>query len=442
MSSPPRERLALGRAPSACASSLMRRVLCRRALPISVGLLLPLVSAAAGAPTPTPTSASNLSLSQAIDAAWLRAAEARTVEALGHHARAAREAASHPLAAAPALELSHRRQDWAGSGNGTESEIGVALPLWLPGQRQSRLDALDVEDRLARASGESARLQVAGKVLEGAWQVAAGEDGRRLHADQVALLARLVRDVARRVAAGDLAPADSLAAQAEWLEAQDTLAAAALTLAEARSRWRELTGLDASPDRLEDETNGDASTGDASTDDAHPDQVVADLAAEHARRRVVALDHDRRDPPELLVRLRQDTGNGFGRAQDSVGFGLRIPLGHDARNAPRQAAAATALDLALAAAVRTRDRLAVARQLAGDTVHAASARLGAARTRATLLQERARLIQRSFDAGETPLPDLLRALSASAQAGLLVARRQADLGLARARLQHAHGVQP
>ena len=52
------------------------------------------------------------------------------------------------------------------------------------------------------------------------------------------------------------------------------------------------------------------------------------------------------------------------------------------------------------------------------------------------------LIDKSFRAGETPLPDLLRALAAAAQADSAVARQTAALGLARARLQQTLGLLP
>jgi len=59
-----------------------------------------------------------------------------------------------------------------------------------------------------------------------------------------------------------------------------------------------------------------------------------------------------------------------------------------------------------------------------------------------LLRERAALIEKSFKAGETPLPEMLRALTAATQAEASVARARAALGQAHARLQQAQGVMP
>lgn len=62
--------------------------------------------------------------------------------------------------------------------------------------------------------------------------------------------------------------------------------------------------------------------------------------------------------------------------------------------------------------------------------------------RAALMRERAQLIAKSFQAGESPLPELLRALGAAAQADTASARQQAAVQLARDRLQQALGQLP
>jgi outer membrane protein TolC len=91
---------------------------------------------------------------------------------------------------------------------------------------------------------------------------------------------------------------------------------------------------------------------------------------------------------------------------------------------------------------RLRERLESGVATARDALHAAETQLAAETTRARLLGERAMLIDKSFRAGETPLPDLLRARSAAAHASGGVVRQRAALGLARARLQQALGLLP
>ena len=91
---------------------------------------------------------------------------------------------------------------------------------------------------------------------------------------------------------------------------------------------------------------------------------------------------------------------------------------------------------------RTEERLAADAAMAQAAVQSAEQQLEAERQRSALLRERASLIDRSFKAGETPLPELLRALAAATQADTSFARQQVALGLARARLQQSLGILP
>jgi outer membrane protein, heavy metal efflux system len=100
------------------------------------------------------------------------------------------------------------------------------------------------------------------------------------------------------------------------------------------------------------------------------------------------------------------------------------------------------LDVAQTHEQRLRERVDSDVAAARDAQRSAQAQLDAETERARLLRERATLIDKSFRAGETPLPDLLRALAAASEADSAVARQTAALGLARARLQQAFGLLP
>jgi outer membrane protein TolC len=128
--------------------------------------------------------------------------------------------------------------------------------------------------------------------------------------------------------------------------------------------------------------------------------------------------------------------------QTSFGVALKLPFATDDRNLPLEAAALTELDLAETQQRRVRDRLEAELATAQAAEAGAQAQEAAERARAALLRERAQLIDKSFRAGESPLPELLRALAASAQADANLARQTAALGLARARLQQASGQLP
>lgn len=74
-----------------------------------------------------------------------------------------------------------------------------------------------------------------------------------------------------------------------------------------------------------------------------PTTALAALSAQRARKRLDAVAVTRREPTELLLRIRQDTPGRGEQAQNSIGIRVRIPLGTAGRNLPLQAAALTGL---------------------------------------------------------------------------------------------------
>jgi outer membrane protein TolC len=244
----------------------------------------------------------------------------------------------------------------------------------------------------------------------------------------------LSADVERRVKSGDLARADALAARAEFLAAGAAEAEARQRLDAARAQWKALTGLEQVPDVTESIMKAESSP--------HPEIALAALAAEGARNKLELVRATRREPPELTLRYRHDTAGGGLPAEKTVGLGIRIPLGTDDRNLPREKAAIAELEVARAEEQRQRWRLEGELETAGAAVRSAERQLEAEASRAELLRERAALIEKSFRAGESALPELLRATTAAAQADAALASQRAAHGLARARLNQVNGRLP
>src|SRR3989344_5346859 len=135
----------------------------------------------------------------------------------------------HPTPARPAR-----------AGGAQELEVGVALPLWLPGQRSRSQALVTQEEQALDARLDSARLQLAGQVREAwwAWQRARAE--LALAGAQVEHAQALSQDVHRRVRAGDLAPADAHQADGALALAQSAQARAEGQSVQA---WQALQGL-------------------------------------------------------------------------------------------------------------------------------------------------------------------------------------------------------
>lgn len=384
-------------------------------------------------PGATPRSTAATAMAIAVAAAWERSVEFQTSRGKRDFANADEIAASYLWAAPPSLEVSRREDRGNATSRAKESEIGLALPLLLPGQRDARLAAASSGRDVAEWSKMAARLRVASEVREAAWDLAAKRAEVEIADALVVNLASLSDDVEKRIAAGDLARADGLAARAELVSAQILAIEARQKLAAATAQWRLLTGLPPITDPTE---------ADESSRPEHPELALAAAATTDAGKRLELSRVSRSEPPELFFRVRQDSPGAGLPTQNSIGLGLRIPLGTPDRNLPREATARSAFDVARATETRLRDKIEADVQTARDAFAAARQQQHSEMTRTELLSERAALVEKSFRAGETALPELLRATLAAAQARAGYARQQAATGLAKARLQQSLGLLP
>ncbi len=385
-----------------------------------------------------PSSGPPSTLAAAVESAWQRTAVSAEARGLIRRADADRTAAEALWAAPPSLDAGHRTGRFQTSTGARETELGVVVPLWLPGQRSARLASSAADRAVAESNQASARLDVAGEVRTLLWEIARFRSEVAVLQDQAASLRSLADDVDRRVRAGDLARADALAARGEVLGAEAVISQAGLNLQAALSQWVVLTGTESIP------STGDADVepkGAASIEE-HPTLRLAAMQVESARRRLDLATASRRSPPEVIARFRQETGGRPESSINNVGFAVRIPLATADRNQPLLAAALSDLDIAESRERQRRAQIEAAVRTARAAVDAVEIQLETERRRAALLRERSDLVLASFRAGETSLPELLRASGAARQAEASLTRQQAAFGLARARLQQANGQLP
>jgi cobalt-zinc-cadmium efflux system outer membrane protein len=390
---------------------------------------------AAQAQAPAAAEGTRISLKAAVDAAWQRSVSAREAGAQQRGAEAARSAADSLWARSPALELGRREGRGLASGQ-TENEVGLAWPLWLPGQRSARQAAAEGQTQLAQEQTRALQLRLAGELREQAWGLRLLQAEQDQAQAQQQTLQELADDVARRVRAGDLARADAMAARAELLAALALGSEAAQRLAEGRARWQVLTGQALEPDPTEAEAPANAML-----DEAHPELALAVRRVAWSRSQLEVVQNSQREAPELTVGYRQEQSPGS-TSQNSLGVKLRLPFGTQDRYLPLEAAARGELEVAETTELRLREQLGAALESARLALRNAETRRETERERAALLQERAGLLRRAFAAGELALPELLRALSTANQAQAAWARQEAALGLARARYQQALGWLP
>lgn len=373
-------------------------------------------------------------LAQAVESTWQRAVASREITGQIERASAELELARSFWAAAPVLEMGHHDDRLQSNRGARETELGLAMPLWLPRQRttrqQSAQAALDAGDA-ARAAG---RLRVAAVVREAAWNAALKRIDLVLAQDRWRALDKLSADVTRRVQAGELARADAMAAQAEVLSAATAVRQATQHLQASIRSWAALTGMTDIPEAL------DAPV--ASEPEEHPYLRAARLQVEAARRRADAVGASRIAVPELIARIRQTVSGRNEPTNNSFGLAVRIPLGTADRNRPLMATALAEVETAEVVHLQLHDQLLADLSIARSAQASAQEQLLDEQARAGLLSERATLLEKSFAAGESALPETLRALAAAQEALAAAKRQEIALGLARARVLQAQGVTP
>lgn len=393
------------------------------------------VSAAPDAP------ATVMNLRQAFEAAWARQPEAMALQARRDAARAQRQAAQSWTPEPAALEVSNKTDRLNRNGGARELEVGVAVPLWLPGERSSSAALADAEGAAIESRATAAQLRVAATVREAWWQWQRARievDGAR---DQLDNTRRIAADVAKRTRAGDLARADQHQADGAVAAAESGLAQAEAGLAAAQQHLRALAGR--APVASDAVSVAEALPTPASGEiDAHATlQELKDRATVAERTAALAATQSRANP-ELMLATTRDRG-AFGEAsQQTITLGVRIPFGggprHDARSANARAEA-TEVQAHL---VLERERLVAEREAARARVDASRTQLAAAERRAQLARESRGFFDKSFRLGETDLPTRLRIEAEAAEAERQAARTRLELAAAVSAWRQALGLLP
>jgi len=416
---------------------LFRYLLLLLALCIPVSGLMALEAgpdeAAADAVLPSPS----LTLPGVIGDALQRDPNGVLTEAYLAEAKALDRRASSLIAGNPVVAL-HYQSDQTRTDQGfREFEGSLELPLWHFGQRSASRDVADRAAQAATAAGSVQRLTVAGAVRESLWELAIAQERRTLAEQSVQTARQLELDVEKRVSAGDLAKSDLLLARDETLLKQDDFTLADAEWLHAQKRYRMLTGLAEYPASFSEPL-----TDQAAIDDHHP--LLAELRArmEQAQAELRRTERSSSDNTQLIVGTRRTRDDYNSEVVDSLGVGVRIPLGTSSHNGPRIAAASTAFADSQARYQRTKRELELALHEAHHNLETLREQLKLADEQNTLMQESLRMSRIAFRTGEIELAQLLRIQSRAFNAERNLEVRKLEVEQAVARYNQAIGVTP
>ncbi|HOI52679.1 MAG TPA: TolC family protein [Azonexus sp.] len=390
----------------------------------------------------TPVGAETVvTLPQAFAAAWTRHSLSQTLPLQREAVAARRDAAAAWTPEPAAIEIGGRSDRFNADRGAQEVELGLALPLWLPGERQASQALAEAEGARLEGRAAAQRLQLAGELRSAWWEWRLARDEVALSDNALDSARRLRDDVARRVAAGDLARADLHQAAAALASAQAEQADVAVRLEAAAARLQWLTGQ--RPAALNDDGEAaPAKVAEADWLSAHPELQAAQARFEQARQAQALARSRSRANPELTVSTRRERGASGEAAERSWSLGLRIPLSSSAGHGAAIAEAGAERVEAEIDVERERERLQQTAQLARSQWQAAERRRQASEERAQLARETQRFFDKAFRLGESDLPTRLRVAQETFAAERAASRARIQESAALSAYRQALGLLP
>ncbi|TVO59706.1 MULTISPECIES: TolC family protein [Denitromonas] len=408
------------------------------------GALLALAATAACAQN-VPAATPSTTLKQAFDAAWARQPEALAGDMRLEAGHARRSSADSWTAEPLSIELAGKTDQLDRNEGSREFEVGITVPLWLPGERAAAGSLAEAEISASTSRSLAAKLRTANAVRSAYWDWQRASIDAGLAGERLTNFRNLASDVARRVKAGELARADQHQADGALAGAEASLAEAESALAAAMLTVRAVTGgtaLQLAPGNTSIEPEPSAGRESPLPDAEHP--VVSELLdrSEVARRAATLASTQRRANPELTLATTRERG-AFGDAwQQTVTLGVRIPFGSDSRN--RASIAAASAD-----AIEAEAQLTLERQRVLSDIDTARSRVKSARTQIAAAEHRSRLagesrafFQKAFRIGEVDLPTRLRIELDAAEADRQLASARIEFAAAISALRQAMGLLP
>ncbi|MGD8340998.1 MAG: TolC family protein [Gammaproteobacteria bacterium] len=341
------------------------------------------------------------------------------------------------LAARPELVLRYQTDRLWDDVNLKETELGVELPLWRPGQRRAAksLGAAAMEGSAAAAS--ALRHEVIGLLRMALWDIERATNELAVARDAARIAADLQAAIDRRYAAGEVSLGETLLLRSTSMQREADVIEAEALLVDAERGYQSLTGLNDKPAEFSEPL-----TDREDFDESHPLVRLADLEVERARAEVELTRRSAKGNPTLSIGPADQRDAFSSYSARSINVSLSMPFGGRAH-----AAAATAASSREASRAEA-DRRQILRELdlelheAKHTLLVIEESLELAEQRLELATQSFAMSERAFAEGEITLLELLRSeeLSLTTQrevAGLEVERQRSI-----AQINQAIGVWP
>ncbi|HPX88705.1 MAG TPA: TolC family protein [Methylophilaceae bacterium] len=341
------------------------------------------------------------------------------------------------LPSAPAVSAGLQNDAVGSNRNLSQWEVGLDLPIWLPGQKTARTTlAQGAQIELDKTSANLS-LDIAGQVRDAVWSLGMAINEAELQDARHKAAQDLLADVEKRWKAGELAKTDVMLAQNGTLLAKAALIKANAEVKHAEHRYWILTGLKELPNTFEEPLNSKEMI-----DDSHPwlAESAAKIEIANHHRSLSAIEQ--RENPQVMLNVRHERGAFDSLYNDSVGVAIRVPLDAKVRSAPMMANAEMAIAQAMSEHEQRQRLLESAFHEAQHNLEVIREEIEILQAQHKLSQESLQLAKKSFALGESDLIDLLRIQATAYESERALKSRQTQMQWHIARYNQAIGVLP
>ena len=383
-----------------------------------------------------PTSV-NLSLREVVEKTYERNPQLEVIKARLNHSEALSKSAEGLWASDPTMNISHYNDQLMDSDGLQEWEIGMQLPLWLPGQKAARQKTVKLQRSAINASEPALKLEIAGIVRELLWHIALTKNRMTIAEQEWNIVLKLQQDVKKRVELGDLAQSDLILSQQESLSKEAIFRIARQEYVHAQHRYDMISGLNILPENFEEIASDDLS-------------ITAEHPALKAFREKTNFSSAQRDQivlekrgnPTLFLGTRHERGISEEGFANAIGLSISIPLGLDTYTNPKLTAAEVDLSENRSQMEIIYRELNIAIQDASRELVAIRDQYEFARRQNQLSKRNLAMSRKAFSLGETSLLELIRIQAQAFAVERNVHQKHLEVGLHSARLNQAKGIIP
>ena len=386
--------------------------------------------------TPLPTS-SDLSLHDVVEKTYQRNPRIQVMQARMKHIDAQLKSAQSLWPDDPAFSVSHYNDEVMNSDGLLEWEVGMEMPLWLPGQKQARQNTIEQERSVVDSSEPVLKLELAGLVREMLWNIALSKNQLDIAEKEWDIVKKLEQDVRKRVELDDLAQSDLILAQQESIAKEAALHMAQQEFGHAQHRYDMFTGLRILPANFEETAPAELTI---TTEHPLLKRAQEKVTTSALQRDQIKLE--KRGNPSLFVGTRHERATSSDEFANAIGLNFSMPLGLSSHTTQKVTAAEVDLSENKSEMELLFRDLNITIQDVSKELEATREQLEFAQRQNELSQKNLELSRKAFALGETSLIELIRIQAQAFAVERNMHKKQLEVGLHTARLNQAKGIIP